>query len=367
MATTARSSSSCTDRSAPSSLTRRSRPDVDFAVRLVQGADAVVWSPGSRLAAHERLQPATLRAVAPHAVVCAVTPFGLNGPWANRPATEATLQAMAGGLMTRGDPQRPPVLEGGDIGEWTAGMCAAAGTLTARWRSLRSGHGDLVDVSTYESLVSTMTMYSVTYASIAGSPMRTNRLTNLPAIHATKDGFVGFMVVTGQQWLDFCVLVEQPHWLDDESLIRFENRAQRRQELLAVIDAWMAERSTAEVLELADALRIPAAEVGNGATIPYFAQLAARDWYVRNPRGGFLQPDVPYTLSAGSRRPATPAPRLGEHTGQIRAAIPAPRPAAATTDGARYCRAAVRGASGTGRHEQLGRSGNRPHSGDVRG
>lgn len=300
--------------------------DADLVTRLMQGADAVVWSAGSRVADDARFQPEALRAAAPHAVVCALTPFGLTGPWADRPATEATLQAMAGGLMTRGDPQRPPVLEGGDIGEWTAGMCAAVGLLTARWRSLRSGTGDLVDVSTYESLVSTMTMYSVTYASIAGAPMRPNRLTNLPAIHATKDGFVGFMVVTGQQWLDFCVLVEQPQWLEDESLIRFQTRAQRRPELLSVIDAWMAERSTAEVLEFAEALRIPAAEVGNGATIPHFAQLDARHWYVRNPRGGFLQPDVPYTLSAGERRAAEPAPLLGEHTAQVRDRVPAARP-----------------------------------------
>ena len=179
-----------------------------------------------------------------------------------------------------------------------------------------------------------MTMYSVTYASIAGNPMRPNRLTNLPAIHATKDGFVGFMVVTGQQWLDFCVLVEQPQWLEDESLIRFQTRAQRRPELLAAIDAWMAERSTAEVLELAEALRIPAAEVGNGATIPHFAQLAARNWYVRNPRGGFLQPDVPYTLSAGSRRPgrARTAARRAHRSRSVRAPCPRRDPAPAPSD-----------------------------------
>ena len=122
--------------------------DLDLVARLVEGADAVVWSAGSRIAGHRAVSArGAAGSVAPHAVVCALTPFGLNGPWADRPATEATLQAMAGGLMTRGDPQRPPVLEGGDIGEWTAGMCAAVGLLSARWRSLRSGTGDLVDVS----------------------------------------------------------------------------------------------------------------------------------------------------------------------------------------------------------------------------
>ncbi len=299
--------------------------ELDEIEHRIRAADAVVWSPGGELAKLARFQPGALRALAPHAVVCAITPFGLTGPWADRPATEVTLQAMAGAPMTRGEPSRPPVVMGGQIGDWTAGMAAAVGLLTARWRSLRTGTGDLVDVSAYEALVGTMTMHSVTYASIAGAPMRPNRLTNLPAIHATKDGFVGFMVVTGQQWLDFCVLVEQPEWLNDEALIRFQTRAQRRPELLAAIDSWMAERSTAEVLELADALRIPAAEVGNGASIPHFDHLAARHWYVRNPRGGFLQPDVPYTLSAAQRRPAGAAPRLGEHSAELRARLPPAR------------------------------------------
>jgi len=53
--------------------------------------------------------------------------------------------------------------------------------------------------------------------------MRPNRLTNLPAIHATKDGFVGFMVVTGQQWLDFCAMVA-PAWADDLGLRQAELR-----------------------------------------------------------------------------------------------------------------------------------------------
>jgi crotonobetainyl-CoA:carnitine CoA-transferase CaiB-like acyl-CoA transferase len=299
---------------------------------LVRRADAVVWTAGSAVADLEQFRPERLRALAPDAVVCAITPFGLTGPWAQRPATEATLQAMAGGLMTRGDPSRPPVLEGGEAGEWIAGMTAAVGLLMARWRGVHRGGGDLVDVSAFESLVATMTMHPVTYATIAGSPMRANRLANLPAIHATKDGFVGFMVVTGQQWLDFCVLIEQPGWLEDESLIRFQTRARRRPELLATIDSWMATRSTAEVLELADALRIPAAEVGTGATIPHFEQLAAREWFVRNPQGQFLQPDVPYTLYGNaSRRPAEPSPRLGEHTAEARERLPESNPPSPTS------------------------------------
>ncbi|WP_131744829.1 CoA transferase [Frankia sp. Cppng1_Ct_nod] len=289
--------------------------DIDNVRGLIAGADAIVWSSGSRLTGHAALSPSAVADLAPHATVCAITPFGLDGPWADRPATEATMQAMAGGPMTRGEPGRPPVIMGGRIGDWAAGMTAAVGLLISRWRSLRTAAGEVVDVSEYEALVSTMAMYPVTYDSVAGRPMRVNRVMNLPAIHATKDGFVGFMVVTGQQWLDFCVMLEQPGWLDDPSLLRFDTRNSRRAELVAAVDDWMAEHTSQEVIELANALRIPVAEIGDGATVPYFEQLAARHWYVRNPRHGFLQPDVPYTFHGSTaRRAPEPAPRLGEHT-----------------------------------------------------
>ena len=284
---------------------------------LLRDADVVVWSRGSALS--DLFTPQALRELAPRAVVTAITSFGLDGPWSDRPATEATLQAMGGAPMTRGNPSRPPVVQGGRLGDYAAGLNAAVGTLIARWRTRESGRGELVDVSQYESVLMTMTMYPVCFESIAGKPMRENRRSNLPGIHETKDGFVGFMVVTGQQWLDFCVMVDQSGWLEDESLLRFDVRGERGAELTGSIDAWAAEHTTEKILELAGALRVPAAEVGRGSTIPQFEQLAARGMYVTNPRGGFLQPAPPYWLhhSGARTRPIGEAPRLGEHTGTV--------------------------------------------------
>ena len=284
---------------------------------LLANADVVVWSRGSTLS--EAFSPPALRELAPRAVVTTITPFGLDGPWADRPATEATLQAMGGSPMTRGNPARPPVIQSGRLADYSSGLNAAVGTLIARWRARETGRGELVDVSQYESVLMTMIMYPVTYTSIAGKPMRDNRRSNLPGIHETKDGFVGFMVVTGQQWLDFCVMVDQPGWLDDESLLLMDVRSGRRDELNGLIDQWTTQHTTEEVLELASALRVPAAEVGKGSTIPQFEQMAARGMYVTNPSGGFLQPAPPYWLleSSAGTRPIGTAPRLGEHTETI--------------------------------------------------
>ena len=63
---------------------------------LLAAADAVVWSRGSEVAEHPELAPAELLRAHPHLIVTAITPFGLDGPWHDRPATEFTVQALVG-------------------------------------------------------------------------------------------------------------------------------------------------------------------------------------------------------------------------------------------------------------------------------
>lgn len=279
--------------------------DADSLHPVLQGADIVLWTPHSLIA--RQLTPARVREIAPSTVVTAITPFGLTGPWADRPATDLTLQAMAGGVGQRGLSSRPPLRAGGRLGDWMAGMFAAVHSLAASY----GGGGELLDVSTLESLVLTTVVHPVSWFTIAGFPMRPIRMRNIPDIHPTKDGHVGFMVVTGQQWLDFCVLVERPDWGDDPELGLMAKRVARRDELVAAIDEWCAERTNAEVLELADLLRVPAAVVGDGPTIPEMDHLVERKAFVRNKRGGFLQPAIPWRLHGVAEPVHSAAPALG--------------------------------------------------------
>src|SRR5438105_2229835 len=72
--------------------------DADDGAALLEwtaAMDAVLWSPGQGGPPLVELAP--VRAAAPGGVVTAITPFGLTGPWADRPATELTLQALSGG------------------------------------------------------------------------------------------------------------------------------------------------------------------------------------------------------------------------------------------------------------------------------
>lgn len=272
---------------------------------LLASADAVVWSPGPLVDAAPSLSAAEIRRAHPHLVVTAISPFGLDGAWSDRPATEFTLQAWSGGIvrLNRGRPDRAPAHVGGQVGEWLAGTFAAIGTLAARRRS----GGELVDVSMLESLAMGLTYYPVTFHDFLGKPIREDRFVPTPGVAEASDGTVGLGTGTGQQWLDFCAMVGRPDWEDNPAY--FADRTSLKPE----IDAWVADHTVEEILELASAFRLPNAPIANGANLADIEHLRTRRCFVKNPRDGVLNPRAPFRFSSAGLRGPEPAPRLGEH------------------------------------------------------
>ena len=275
---------------------------------LLSSADVVIWSRGSQVVEDPTLAPPEILRAHPHLVVTSITPFGLEGPWRDKAATEFTLQAWSGGIvgLARGRPERAPVFVGGQVGEWLSGLFSAIGTLAAVRRS--GSEGELVDVSMLEASALCLTYYPVTFNDQLGRPMRKRRFVATPGVGAARDGLVGLGCGTGQQWLDFCAMVEHPEWMDDPKLFL------DRTALEPTIDAWVASHTAAEVLELASNFRIPNAPIANGSTITAFEQFRVRDTFLANPRDGSANPRPPFRLGAGCLRPPTPAPRLGGHS-----------------------------------------------------
>lgn len=298
--------------------------DRALAWSVIETADIVVWSPGSAIADSPEFSPHAIRARAKRAVVVAITDFGLIGEADARPATEYTMQAMSAGWVSKGQADRHPLMVGGDHGSWGVGVFAALGAMAAKRRADISGDGEIVDVSVLDSLHLTQPFFGPTFEAAAGRPLRYIRSTILPLNHPTSDGYVGFQITTGQQWLDFCVMIERPDWAEDPALARHDTRARRQSELVEVIDAWTSQRTTAEVVDYAAMFRLPVAPINNGDTIRRFEQVVARNWVVKNPQSGFDQP-IPPCIYWGdiSSRPAGIAPRLGEHN-----AIVSKRPSA---------------------------------------
>ena len=143
------------------------------------------------------------------------------------------------------------------------------------------------------------------------------RSLELPSIEATADGYVGYCTITGQQFQDFLVMIERPEWLGDADLASFAGRQRRREEFTAAVREWTSQRTTAEIIELASAMRIPVAPIGSPETITGIDHFVERGVFVNNP-AGFVQPRPPYRIhggtAAGVHAPHRP---LGEHTGSI--------------------------------------------------
>ena len=271
---------------------------------LFERADAVVTDhlEGTWESLHERF---------PHLSAVVVSPFGVDGPWASRPATDLTLQAASGGMAPRGAPGLAPLMVGGDPSYWFAGSVAAVSLLGVLGRIRRTGCGELIDVSMLETTHLEHGMYPVTFNSMAGRPFQTSRGVPVPGIEPTADGWVGFFVITGQQWLDFCALIGKPEWQQDESLFIAVQRRLRAEELVSYIRDWTRRRTTDEIVETASLMRIPVAPIGNGETVSSIDHFVAEEWFVRHP-DGFVQPRRPYRFGRESIGSVVPAQTVGD-------------------------------------------------------
>ncbi len=163
---------------------------------------------------------AAVHAANPSAVVVSITPYGQDGPWRDRAATEFTLQACCGSTGFRGVPERPPVAAGGRIGEWVAGTYAAVAAIAAWRTALLSGQGEHVDVALLDSMALTMNTYTSVFAEFLDWPplRRPTRTIEIPSIEPSKDGYAAFTTNSAQQFADFLILIGRPDLQEDKEL-----------------------------------------------------------------------------------------------------------------------------------------------------
>lgn len=294
-----------------------STDEADLATLLdrVPNYDVVLWDRGAPVPL-DRLAGA---AEAAGVTVVAITSFGVEGPWADRPATEFTLQAMSGGPALRGARAWPPVSVGGRHGDYMIGVFAAVATMISLRRSALGDGGGVIDLSGLESVIMTQLFNPITMETQANGVRPRRPKATVADVVPSADGYVGFAVVNRvQHWHDFCAMIGQPDWAKDRELDSVANRTQRCDELNPVIEAWTKQRTTAEIVELATLLRIPCIEVGNGESIPNMDQFVDQEFLVSNPVTGGLQPAPPFRFhppvaGVGETRPA---PSIGRPIGR---------------------------------------------------
>jgi crotonobetainyl-CoA:carnitine CoA-transferase CaiB-like acyl-CoA transferase len=128
--------------------------------RLIGEADVFLETLPPGEAARLGLDYATLSAENPRLVVCSITPFGPDGPYAHLQTTDLVSMALGGPMQSCGydhqEPELPPVRPGPSHSFHTAGHFACTGILAALFEREESGRGQQLDVAAHDCLAVTV-------------------------------------------------------------------------------------------------------------------------------------------------------------------------------------------------------------------
>ncbi len=250
----------------------------------------------------------------PDAVVCAVTPFGVTGPYRSWRATQLTSSALAGAMYQYGPPEGPPLITRGSQLYDQVGTHVAIAVLAAL-RGRPAVGGQFIDVSAHEAL--TAGVPELFRYTNFGEIARRSKMPGVAGIWPCRDGLVEFVTVTDKQWSGFVRLLGSPAELADPALTDPVVRQERAEELMAAIAPMIAAMDREDFVSRGQALSVPCSLVNTVGQFTADAQPRSRGFFVRQPVAGLGEFDVPgqpfvstEPLLAQYRRPA---PRLGEH------------------------------------------------------
>jgi len=297
---------------------------------LVRKSDVVVcnFSPG--VAEKLGIDYATLRQWKDDLIYCDISGFGQTGPYRQRKGFDTIFQAM-GGLMTltgTGDGQ--PVKVGVPIGDYAGAFHATMSILVSLFKRERTGRGEYIDLSIFESVVSLLplALAFLQFRGQAPKPRGTEHPGRVPSsAFATKDGGYVQVSVTDAQWFDFCRVVGIPDEVArDEKYATNAARLKHRQEVLAIIGEAVSRWNTKDLTARCMEAGIPCGEVNRLEDVLKDPQLAERDTFARFSDPFYVNGETgkPYryirypSIFSGRRVEARGAPpKLGEHTEQV--------------------------------------------------
>ena len=264
-----------------------------------------------------------LRALNPRLVYCAISGFGQDGPDADKPAYDQIIQGLSGEMDVNGDERLHPLRTGFPVCDTVGGLNAAFAVLAALFHRERTGEGQMIDVALLDSIMPLMGWVAANLL-IGGQgpvPMGNDNFTAAPSgTFRTGDGHVNIAANKQEQWEAVCEVLGVPELKADPRFAERDTRKRNRHALTPLLEAKLAQRPTAEWVDLLNAKGVPSGEILSLGAALRQPQVAHRRTLeaVETPGIGA----VPlFNLTAKfERTPGSldaPPPRLGAHTEEI--------------------------------------------------
>ena len=265
----------------------------------------------------------TLRSIRPDIIFANVSSFGPVGPWADRTGFDSVGQAMCGSAYLSGEGERPYRTPITWVDHATA-LYAAFGVMVALHERSRTGKGQQIDGSLLGSAVAFSSTFLIEQAlsGLNRTPIGNRSFLNGPTdTFRTTDGWIVTQVVGQPLFKRWAGLIGEDHWLSDPRFATDELRGVNGAILSERMNAWCAERNSADALEALGKAGIPAAPVLSPQEVLDHEQVQAMGIFAPTRVPGLPDPAPltlpPITLSETPADIRLSPPRIGEQTDAI--------------------------------------------------
>ena len=197
----------------------------------------------------------------PGLIMIRVSGYGQTGPYSKRAGYASVGEAMGGMRYLCGEPDRQPSRAGLSIGDSLAATYACVGALAALHHREKTGEGQVVDASIFESVLNVMEATIPEYT--VSDYIRERSGATLPNvapsnIYDCKDGI--FLIAANQDTVfrRLCEVMGRPELADDERYKTHTARGQNMRELDEKITEWTKTKTVREVDQLMQEAGVPA-------------------------------------------------------------------------------------------------------------
>lgn len=310
-------------------LDLKNESDIEILLGIVEGADVLIENFSVGVMDRMGLSRARLLERNPRLVYATLRGFGDPdlgaSPYANWPAMDIIIQAMAGPLSITGLENGTPIKIGPGVADIFPGALLATGILSAVLHARETGKGQQVDVAMFDAVLSLCEriVYQNSITGKVPSPEGNKHplLSPFDVVRA-RDGWIAVAAPTQPRWRMLCEAMGLGELVDDPRFATNLNRVENRDELRGAIEEWTSQRDRAQIVsDLGGTVPIGPVhavdDIVTGDHVRARKMLVAMEDDEGHPTGVVVagQP-LKFSASVGdvSRR----APVLDEHGGQIR-------------------------------------------------
>ncbi|HVR50036.1 MAG TPA: CaiB/BaiF CoA-transferase family protein [Pseudorhodoferax sp.] len=291
---------------------------------LAQRSDVVVENFKTGSLAQYGLDWATLSALNPRLVYCAITGFGQTGPYAQRAGYDFLIQGM-GGLMSitgqpDGAPGAGPMKVGVALTDILTGLYAANAIQAALHARARTGRGQYIDLALLDVGVACLANQAMNYLHSGQAPQRMgNAHPNTVPYQdfPTADGHMILATGNDGQYARFCEAAGHPEWASDPRFVRNTGRLQHREALIALLRSATVQRTTADWIALLEKAGVPCGPINSIADVFADPQVRARGLQMAMPHAAGAEVALvanPIRMSDTPVQYREAPPQLGQHT-----------------------------------------------------